>query len=236
MRKLLLTSFAAVLAGSAFSQVLYNNGAVTDVPGGGFGGADLSQLIAPNTIIGFGAQISANNAVADDFTVGGPGWRVTRICVYGYQTNAVAYPFNAVNFQIAANHAAAIAWTAGAANNGGSVGYRAVSTTPLVTSRQIWKIDIPVNILLAPGAYVLRWQVGVAAGLSFMPPVVPTNGGGNAAQSIAGGAFVSPLLDTGSQRGVEMPFVLKGEILPEPGSMLALGAGVAALLARRRRK
>ncbi|MEO7444134.1 MAG: hypothetical protein ABIU55_01465, partial [Ferruginibacter sp.] len=46
-----------------------------------------------NSTSGVGAQITANNSVADDFTVpAGPSWAVSKITVYAYSTGAPAGP------------------------------------------------------------------------------------------------------------------------------------------------
>ena len=72
--------------------VLYDNGPIVTHPGGGFGGADASALqdvsLGMGTY-GFGHQISANNRVADDFTVpAGSPWTIDTITFYAYQTGS----------------------------------------------------------------------------------------------------------------------------------------------------
>src|SRR5688572_28013709 len=54
-----------------------------------------------NTNAGYGAQISANNAMADDFTVTG-NWAVTKITVYAYSTGYTGStsPFNDLRIRI----------------------------------------------------------------------------------------------------------------------------------------
>ncbi|MBN1356953.1 hypothetical protein JXA40_11895, partial [bacterium] len=62
--------------------VLYDNGPLVTHPGGGAGGADVSALqvsLSMNTL-GFGAQFSYGNRMADDFEVtDASGWDITEI-------------------------------------------------------------------------------------------------------------------------------------------------------------
>ena len=89
---------AAVFIGISLAAVaveadqLYSNGALASVPGGGAGGMDASRLqtnLGMRTL-GLGIDFASGTlrAVADDFTVPAPGWNLTRITVYGYQSNS----------------------------------------------------------------------------------------------------------------------------------------------------
>ncbi len=85
--------------------VLYDNGPLVTHPGGGFGGADASALQDASlgmTLYGFGHQISANNRMADDFTVpAGSPWTIDTITFYAYQTGSTTTStFNDVRVQI----------------------------------------------------------------------------------------------------------------------------------------
>jgi hypothetical protein len=72
------------------SGEIYDNGPVINAPGGGPGGSDGSILqvttLGLNTL-GGGWQLTANNSLADDFTVP-TFWNVDSIKVYGYQTGS----------------------------------------------------------------------------------------------------------------------------------------------------
>ncbi|MBS0188249.1 MAG: PEP-CTERM sorting domain-containing protein [Planctomycetes bacterium] len=223
-----VSSFALVAAAQA--AVLFDNGPVYDVAGS----PNLSRLISPNTTLGAGAQISANNAVADNFTASS-SWNVTKLTFYMYQTGAAStFTFTGLNYQICTSNSDAISWTAGSISNGGLVAYRVGSVTTDRT-RAIFAIDVAVNLNIGPGNYILRWQAaGTLASGPWQPPVVPTNGGGNATQSLAGGAF-NPLVDGGTAAAaLELPFTISGTEIPAPGALALMGTG--ALIAARRRR
>jgi len=223
-----LSSFA--LAAGAQAVVLYNNGPVFDVAGP----PNLSTLIPPNTTLGFGAQVSANNAVADNFTAGAQ-WNVTKLTFYMYQTGAAStFTFTGMNYQIASSHSDAISWTSAAVTNGGLTAYRVTPTTLADRTRAIFAIDVAVNLLIGPGNYVLRWQAnGSLASGPWQPTTAPNNPAGNAQQSLAGGAFAQAI-DAGSSLGVELPFTITGTVVPAPSALALMGMGM--LVAKRRRR
>jgi hypothetical protein len=229
-RVAILAGGSLALASLAGASELYNNGAVYDVAGS----PNLSTFATPYSTFGFGAQSSSNNAVAEDFQVGAGGWNVDKLTFYMYQTGANStFTFTGMNFQITSSHADPISWTAGAVNNGGIVAYRVVSTSLADRARAIFAIDVPVNLILAEGDYVLRWSA--AGSLSSGPwqvPIVPPSGG-NARQSLSGGAF-NLAVDSGSQANVEFPFTIHGTAVPAPGAIAFMGMG--ALAAGRRRR
>ncbi|MBX3381317.1 MAG: PEP-CTERM sorting domain-containing protein [Phycisphaeraceae bacterium] len=223
-----LSSFA--LTAAAQAAVLYNNGPVYDVAGS----PNLSQLIPPNTTLGVGAQIANNNAVADNFTAG-TSWNITKLTFYMYQTGAnSAFTFTGMNFQIASSHGDAISWTSASVTNGGLTAYRVTPTTLTNRDRAIFAIDVAVNLNIGPGNYVLRWQAsGSLASGPWQPTTAPNNPGGDAQQSLAGGAFAQ-VFDTGSGVGMELPFTISGTAIPAPGTLALIGMG--ALAAGRRRR
>ena len=229
MKTIAVLASLALTAASAQAVVLYNNGAVWDVAGS----PNLSVLATPSTTLGFGAQTSAGNAVADNFSVGST-WNVTKLTFYMYQTGSTAFTFTGMNYQIASSHGDAISWTSASVANGGLSAYRVTSTTTTNRDRAIYAIDVAVNLVVNPGSYVLRWQAsGSLASGPWQPPIVPTNGGGNAMQSLAGAAF-GAAIDAGSGFQVELPFTISGTEVPAPGALGMIGLG--ALVAVRRRR
>lgn len=219
------------LAGAANAAVLHDNGAVFNVAGS----PNLSVLAASEGTLGFGAQIGANNSVADNFSVSGGGWNVTGLTFYMYQTNATAFSFTGLDYQIANDHSDPISWTsASSLVDGGLVAYRVSSTTLGSTARPIFAITVPVSQTLADGNYVLRWRAaGSLASGPWQPPVVPSGEVGNAQQSINGAAY-SPLVMGISNGPVELPFQVHGSVIPTPGSLAVLGLG--GLIAGRHRR
>src|SRR4030065_1650125 len=70
--------------------LLFDGGPLITHPGGGAGGLDASavQTALLMSLYGFGNQITAGNAMADDFVVTGGGWTIDEITFFGYQTNS----------------------------------------------------------------------------------------------------------------------------------------------------
>ncbi|MBS0189556.1 MAG: hypothetical protein U0573_08995 [Phycisphaerales bacterium] len=223
-----VASFALVAAAQA--AVLFDNGPVYDVAGS----PNLSRLITPSTTLGAGAQTTANNAVADNFTASS-SWNITQLTFYMYQTGANStFTFTGLNYQICSSNSDAVSWTSASVSNGGLVAYRVTNTTLTDRTRAIFAINVSVNLNIGPGNYILRWQAsGSLASGPWQPPVVPTNGGGNATQSLAGGAF-NPLVDTGSSLNMELPFTISGTEVPAPGALALVGVGAIVTTRRRR--
>ena len=88
------------------AALLYDNGPAFNVPGGGpIAGSDLSLLENTTlgmTTLGFGHQVSANNRMADDFTIpAGETWTIDSVVFYAYQTNGgIPSTITAVNVRI----------------------------------------------------------------------------------------------------------------------------------------
>lgn len=236
-RVLVLAAVVGAAAAAHANNILWNNGPVFDVPGS----PNLSQLFSPpNSTFGYGAQITANNSMADNFVVNVPAgqyWDVKRLTFYMYQTNTVnqiaPFTFTQVDWQITGDHADPISWTSGAPRDGGLVALRVLSTTPTNLQRAIYALEVDVNATLLPGTYVLRWRAaGSLASGPWQPPTVP-HAGGDARQSIANGPF--DIIQNGTTtNGVELPFTIWGTVVPTPGALAILGMG--ALLAARRRR
>jgi hypothetical protein len=182
------------------SGVLLDSGPLITHTGGGAGGADGSQLQTAlgMTLYGFGHQISANNSVADDFTVpAGPGWTVTQMTFFGYQTGSTTTStINDVRVQLwngPPNAGGSVIWgdltTNRLASTTFSNIYRTLDTAPLDTNRPIMKVVATVPTSLAPGTYWVQWQMGgtLASG-PWAPPItiLGQTTTGNALQDVAG--------------------------------------------------
>ena len=240
MKKLALSLVLAVAAPAAFAQWVQND--LINNPGAGAGGGDVSALEGTETLFGWGAQTTANNIMADDFTVGAGGWTVTAIRLYSYQTGATAPSITGASWAIGS--AATTSLTASTATvnwwapNSVAV-YRTTATALQDTNRRIQEvvIDIP-DMNLAAGTYFLSFNMAGTLASGPWAPALPTSNavfGQNALQSIAGGAFAPAFVD-GSITGGDAAFVIEATPVPEPATMIALGLGAAAMLRRRAKK
>jgi hypothetical protein len=212
--------------------VLYNNGPAVDANG-------RSVRQASDTFFGFGTQGNLGNAVADDFSFTGEDWLLESIDFFAFQNSASAFTLQSVSWRLVAgdlNSGTVVASGTTALTDGGRVGYRVLHSTPNNTVRPIYQAVADIeDVLLEAGTYWLSWSM--TGSLSSGPWIPPTADGalGNAMQSAAGGAFV-PLFDNNDS--VALPFVLKGQVVPEPataGLVLVAGLGMLAANARRRR-
>lgn len=235
MKKLAILSLVAVAGIS--SAAIYDNGPFITNPTGGAGGAAISELIAPQSTYGIGVQQTAGNSGADDFTVTGAGWKVSKIRLYSYQTNATAYTITSADWSVTGSNVNGSALFSGTGGtNGGFQAYRVLSTAPTNTARPIYAVDINVNFVLNPGQHWLRFTLqGSLASGPWYPLVTPRPGTANGQQAVNNGAF-APYIEAGSGESQDFPFQLTYEVVPEPATMIALGAGIAAVAARRRRK
>ncbi|MBN1295166.1 hypothetical protein JXA80_00200, partial [bacterium] len=202
--------------------VLYDNGPLITTPGGGAGGADISELqtsLGMNTH-GAGCQVSLGNRMADDFDVLQP-WNIESIHLYAYQTNSTTTsPLVDARLQI---------WD-GPPNAGGTVIwgdlvtnrllttewtsiYRVSDSSPSDTNRPIMVAVCEVPVTLDPGTYWLDWMLDGSPSLSgpFQPPIsiIGSTTTGNALQyTTAWNAF----LDSGTSTAQGVPFTIHGNL------------------------
>ncbi|RYE15508.1 MAG: hypothetical protein EOP51_26785, partial [Sphingobacteriales bacterium] len=211
----------AAPAGYTWSEVQHNAGNTT---------------VANNTI---GSSATGTNSVADDFVVGGAGWAINKLTVYGYSTNyaGATSPFTALNVRI---------WSGNPAS-GGTIVYgnlttnvmsatsdalmyrisNTVAPAPLATNtaRKIWKIEANINVTLPAGTYWVEYRMTAGALGNFAPHSTPvgvrTLPGYNAMQNLNG--TWAPLLDTGfpvtpPDVPCDMPFILEYSTTPCSGT------------------
>jgi subtilisin-like proprotein convertase family protein len=140
-----------------------------------------SEVQVGNVNAGFGAQIANNLALADDFTVPGAAWTVSKFTFYAYSTGytGTTSPFEDLRLQIYDTDPSTgtavpvygnLTTNALTASSPANV-YRIFNATA-GTTRLIWKLEANVNVVLPAGTYWVEWQTGVAAGLTsnFTPP------------------------------------------------------------------
>ncbi|MEY4703237.1 MAG: hypothetical protein RIR96_1134, partial [Bacteroidota bacterium] len=134
-----------------------------------------SEVQTGNTNAGFGANIAAGLTLADDFTVNVATWTVTKMTFFAYSTNysGAASPFNDLRLQIF-NTDPSVGTptpifgdlTTNRLTSSSSAGmYRIFTATP-GTTRQIWKLEANINVVLPPGTYWVEWQTGVGTGIT----------------------------------------------------------------------
>ena len=204
--------------------VLYDNGPMVTHPGGGGGGADASALqtaLGMGTY-GFGAQLSAGNRVADDFTITDPaGWQIDTITFFTYQTgSSTTSTINALNLRIwngpPNDPASTVVWGDTTTNILTSSTwtniYRVTDTTMSDTTRPIMACVGTLNTILPAGTYWLDWQFGgtLSSG-PWQPPVTilgQTTTGNGMQYTTTAGAWAA-LVDVGGQG---LPFVIDGQL------------------------
>jgi len=227
----------AALPGTAQSDELFNNGPVVDANG-------KSVRTAPAQSFALGMQSKSSNAVADDFSVGsGSNWRVSSLDFFGYQNGATAFTLQDVSWRILSgdvNNGTLVASGTTALVNAGLVGYRVAATAPADTTKRIFRAsaDIP-DLTLASGHYWLSWHMtGSRTSGPWQAPTADARSG-NAMNFQAGAAYAT-FVDEGSNKSVELPFVINGSLIsavPEPSTgllMLAGGLALAQVLTFRR--
>ncbi|MBP9120448.1 MAG: T9SS type A sorting domain-containing protein [Ignavibacterium sp.] len=199
-------------------DVLFDNGPLANLPGGGFGGADASvlQTALGLSTYGAGAQQTAGNSVADDFT-STASWNIETISFFTYQTGSTTTStITGVFVQI---------WN-GDPSAGGTVVfgdlttnrlastsfsniYRSIDTDPLASNRPIMKVDATIGTNLPAGTYWVQWTLaGSLASGPWTPPITITGQTttGNAKQLTTTGW--ANLLDGTFPQG--LPFIVNG--------------------------
>jgi hypothetical protein len=196
-------------------------------PTGGSGGAPASalQTALAMTSYGAGSQISANNWVAEDFTVPAQGWAINQVRFYTYQTGATTTStINDLRIQIFSGTPGGTPVFGDATTNRltsttFSTVYRVLDTGLTDTARPIFEVvaqfSSPVN-LTTPGTYWIAWSLGgtLASG-PWTPPqtVLGQITTGNCMQSVGGAAYAA-FVDGGTTTAQGCPFVLEGATLP----------------------
>jgi hypothetical protein len=199
-------------------DVLWDNGPLVTLPGGGSSGTDYSELqdatLGMGTY-GTGFQISVGNSIADDFDVTGT-WTVTSFTFFGYQTGSgPPSTLNDVRFQIYDGDPSA----------GGNVIFGDLTTNKMLSTEwtNIWRVlesspdeNRPImqivadasGLVLSAGTYWVEWQVGgTGSSGPWAPPITITGvtNTGNAVQHTSAGW--APFVDVDPQG---MPFIIDG--------------------------
>jgi uncharacterized repeat protein (TIGR01451 family) len=219
-------------------------------PGAGAGGADESRLQNSSLgmgTIGFGAQQSVPNRVADDFVVPAGGWDVNAISFYTYQTGSTTTStITGLTFQI---------WN-GPPNVGGSTVvfgdtttnrlssstftniFRVTETTIGNTTRPIMAATASgLTINLPAGTYWLDWAYTGSLASGPWAPAITING---TAVTGNGLQFTTPMpptpgawaaaLDGGTGTPAQgFPFTIEGTVPSADVSITKVAVGAGAL-------
>jgi hypothetical protein len=205
--------------------LLYDNGPLVTIPGGGAGGADLSELqtaLGMNSL-GAGHQFALGYSVADDFAVPSDGWQINEITFFAYQTGSpTTSTITGVYVQIwdgPPDAGGAVVWGDLTTNrlslSTWSNIYRATDTDPTNTQRPIMANVATIGTTLDPGTYWVQWTTdGSLSSGPWAPPISITGqtSTGNAKQFVAAGW--QELLDSGTSTPQGLPFLIEGEVVP----------------------
>ncbi|MCC7435263.1 MAG: PEP-CTERM sorting domain-containing protein [Methanoregulaceae archaeon] len=165
--------------------------------------------------------------VADDFTVGAPGWNVTTIRFWGFSENAFLPDLS--NFS---DWEVNIMSPLGTTVEGGIVPKAGFTITQLgasIAGGPEYMFELATNFNLAAGNYHLNiGSINVASQDDAWAWSTSSQGNGTYSYSFF------DTMGWQSEMG-NLAFEFEGTAVPEPATMAALGLGVAAMLRRRRK-
>ena len=207
-------------------DILFDQLQLVTSPGGGFGGADASELQTALGLdtYGAGVQITGSNSIADQFEVpAGTSWTVTGFVFFNYQTGASANssPFTDYVVQIwdgspddpASSVIAGDLSTNVLANSEFSGIYRSIDTDPTANNRPIFANTVAITpTLLTSGTYWVQWSAaGTLSSGPWQPPVtIPGEiTTGDALQNL-GGTTWQPFVDGVTMTPQGAPFQVLG--------------------------
>lgn len=177
-------------------ELMYDNGPIVNLPGGGCSGGDASiqDPSLGHSIFGWGIQQNLGNYIADDFSNPAP-WQIDSILFYAYQGGATTTTITGVYIQIwngKPNEGGIVVWGDTVTNRLQGVAltniYRAASSNPTDCSRRIQLVSANVNLEIVPGSYWIQWgMTGSETSGPWCPPVTIAGDSvtGNALQRVS---------------------------------------------------
>lgn len=204
---------------NAINALVYDNGPHINMPGT----PDVSLLESTTlgmTSLGSGAQKSANNHMADDFTIA-EEFDITSIDVYAYQTGSTPPSVNAIYLRVwdaDPSGGGAVVWGDMTTNIMSAVvfenAYRASESSPTDTSRAIQKVTAnTTGLTLDAGTYWIEYTLAGTGGSGPWAPPIAILGQsttGNALQFLGSSSTWAPVIDSGSNTPQGLPFQVYG--------------------------
>jgi hypothetical protein len=162
-------------------DVLWDNGPIITLPGGGCAGGDASVLettVGGHTLYGWNVNKTAYYYMADDFTSTAE-WNIDSIKFFAYQTSATTLTITGVYVQIwngAPNAGGTVIWGDTTTNRLSFASlsniYRSIDTDVTNCARRVQEVVAFIGTNLPPGQYWLQWGItGSAASGPWQPPV-----------------------------------------------------------------
>lgn len=193
--------------------------------------ATWSEVQLGNVNAGYAASVFDGFTVADDFTVTGGTWNISKFTFYAYSTGyaGTVSPFDSVRLRIYNTDP-----STGTATPifGDLVANRFISSSfsgmyrifngAADLTRKIWKIEAAASVSLAPGTYWVEWQVGTDLVSNFSPASTVvgtvTQPGNNGLQNTLPATWI-PLVDGPTETDPQdMPFMISYSTSPCSGT------------------